>query len=449
MGLSIDQQEATDKFSRFMQDDTLKSMSISGIPGCGKTFLTQELIKQTYDKHKLLQMITGIDGELNIYTTATTNKAAEVLSNTIKSECTTIHSLLKIRPIPDGKGGMKLSKARDYSPTRNSLVIIDEASGIGKILFSMIMESLVDCKVLFVGDKYQTAEVGQTSCHVFDEGVCDVTAELITPHRYGVGSIYNFGQQIRKTIDKLSKMKMGSGPKDLNTFGLAKWKEAEIFKCFEPIQITDEQMCYISGAMFKELIDRHYSAGDNVKIVSWSNNAVQGYNSHVRKLFIDEECLTVGETVVTNKPIMSGKTTLARTEQILRVTAVSEEIEYRGIMGRNITLDFKITEFQPNSQSDAKRVLDKVKTTAIKREGSWIDFYNLKEYLGDLRPTHASTAHKAQGSTYEYVFINLKDIGKCNCPQTVARMLNVAVTRAKTKVYLYGDLPTKYGGGRE
>ena len=54
--------------------------------------------------------------------------------------------------------------------------------------------------------------------------------------------------------------------------------------------------------------------------------------------------------------------------------------------------------------------------------------------------------HKSQGSTYDTVFIDLENIGSCRNPDQVARMLYVAVSRARNRIFLFGKLPTKYGG---
>lgn len=58
----------------------------------------------------------------------------------------------------------------------------------------------------------------------------------------------------------------------------------------------------------------------------------------------------------------------------------------------------------------------------------------------DLRAAYACTINKAQGSTYDKVFIDLDDIKKCNSGNQIARMLYVGVSRARLIVYLCGDL---------
>src|SRR5690606_28010825 len=73
-------------------------------------------------------------------------------------------------------------------------------------------------------------------------------------------------------------------------------------------------------------------------------------------------------------------------------------------------------------------------------------YFNLKDMYADMRPSHASTIHKAQGSTYNNVFMDLYDIGANNKPMEVARLLYVGTSRPKNKLYLYGQLPDKYSG---
>ena len=72
--------------------------------------------------------------------------------------------------------------------------------------------------------------------------------------------------------------------------------------------------------------------------------------------------------------------------------------------------------------------------------------YKLKQQYPDLRPRDAATVHKAQGSTYETVFLDLDDLSTCRDSQMAARLLYVAFTRAKKRVVLYGHLASKYGG---
>jgi hypothetical protein len=81
-----------------------------------------------------------------------------------------------------------------------------------------------------------------------------------------------------------------------------------------------------------------------------------------------------------------------------------------------------------------------------KKGGGWGRFFDLKNKYPDLRQRDAATVHKSQGSTYDSVYIDLGNISTCNIANQVARMLYVAFSRPRTRVYLYGDLAEKYGG---
>ena len=58
----------------------------------------------------------------------------------------------------------------------------------------------------------------------------------------------------------------------------------------------------------------------------------------------------------------------------------------------------------------------------------------------DLRAAYAQTVDKSQGSTYDKVFIDLDDISHCTSGARIARMLYVAVSRARHQVIFTGDL---------
>ena len=66
--------------------------------------------------------------------------------------------------------------------------------------------------------------------------------------------------------------------------------------------------------------------------------------------------------------------------------------------------------------------------------------YMIENHYVDLRLAYASTVNKAQGSTYDNVYIDLNDIGKCYDKDQVRRMLYVALSRARHKAVFTGDI---------
>ena len=78
----------------------------------------------------------------------------------------------------------------------------------------------------------------------------------------------------------------------------------------------------------------------------------------------------------------------------------------------------------PEEFTAIKNALDKVKST-------WID----------LRPVFGCTIHKAQGSTFRRVYVDLGDLNRCRDIDQLRRLLYVAISRARLQVVLTGDIP--------
>ena len=63
-----------------------------------------------------------------------------------------------------------------------------------------------------------------------------------------------------------------------------------------------------------------------------------------------------------------------------------------------------------------------------RRKAAWVQFFQFKdEAFADLRPIHASTVHRSQGSTYEKVFVDLTDIGRSTRRDVLLRLLYVCL----------------------
>jgi exodeoxyribonuclease V len=417
--LTPDQQRAADTFIEFMQDSTQFEMVISGFPGTGKSTLTQYLLDFLPKYQKLVNVLMhgDSDTETTMYVTATTNKAAQVIANLVGTDPITIHSLLGIKVENDYKTGKtRLQKGRDFSIKENFLIIIDEASYIDRDLLRMIQESTLHCKILYIGDRYQLASAGEQDPPVFN---LDVTRVELTQVMRNAGPIATLAGQYRTTID--------TGE-------------------FQPIWANGVEIVQAAGPTFQALIDAEFTRPDrhidDAKILAWTNNTVQRYNAYIRELNGYGDILEVGEQVITNK-LIPGKDVDSsfKTDAHVRITQIGIPRAIEGIPGRDVTLNGKTKIFVPDDQADAKFYL---KQLAARKE--WRTYFEVKDSWGDLRPPYACTTHKSQGSTYKTVFINLEDIGRCNIASDVARMLNVAISRASQKVVLYGDLPEKYGG---
>lgn len=415
--LSKDQENALLMVDVFLRDPDTSELVIAGHSGSGKTYLTKEILRTINKLDQTKDLLLGLKPNFDIHLTASTNKAAKVLGNTLDMEAGTIHSLLGLRVTNDFKTGKQLlKKSADSTIISNSLIILDEASMIDSALLKVIRESTLKCKVIYIGDPYQLAPVFEADSPVFKEIPNKV--ELTTVMRQAEHNpIVALGEAFRNTV---------------------------ITGEFPSIIADGVNIILAKGDEFQNRINKAFIAsnGENdvTKVVTWRNERVHQYNSYIREMLGAPEEIIEGEFLVANNPISFKNAIAYRTDQIALVTAASPG-EAHEIEGYHLVLDYKCKVFLATHQYKVK---EKMKKAAKLKD--WPEYFRLKEFFVDLRPIHSSTIHKCQGSTYNSVFIDLEDIGKCHNANEVARMLYVAITRASNTVVLFGNLPKKYGG---
>jgi ATP-dependent exoDNAse (exonuclease V) alpha subunit len=120
---------------------------------------------------------------------------------------------------------------------------------------------------------------------------------------------------------------------------------------------------------------------------------------------------------------------------MVQITDIEPTQEYHGVIGNFMTMNHVIRVFQPKTLDSVRARLKEARAMKdfnliAEIENSWID----------LRGAYAQTINKAQGSTYDRVYIDLDDVSGCRNKNQLARMLYVGVSRAKYQVFLTGDL---------
>ncbi len=126
-------------------------MILTGGPGCGKTFVLKAIFKVQRALNRRVALC------------APTGLAAKRMTNSIESQASTLHKMLRIggRPStqdPDGQGGEGALENVD-------LVICDEASMLSLDLFHTLLEALgPKRRLILVGDVDQLPSVGAGNC---------------------------------------------------------------------------------------------------------------------------------------------------------------------------------------------------------------------------------------------------------------------------------------------
>lgn len=426
--LSKSQQDIVEKFPGYLLSDD-REFTISGYAGSGKTFLVQYLTKMAPAQQQMVQLLDPSIKPRKFIYTATTNKAAEVLRGTLQQPTSTIHSTLGLRVMNDYRTGKQTLKQHNApAGLSNSILFIDEASMINDQLLESIRNAVKqynDCKIVYIGDAYQLPPVKEDICPVFRAGMKN-THFLSEIQRQVEGSpIIKLSSQYREMLDDTT-LGWPVVPHDGETI----------------FQYDDKEKYF--DALRTAFTAPHEP--DDLKIVAWKNSRVNEYNDWIRKLLGYTEIIQPGDIVTTNKPMFCNRQIVAPTDYRMEVKTVSRgknKIDNRWEVD-GFWVTFKewgdsVRVFRPQHWPDVNKL-----TKQLASEADWGPFFTIKENWADLRPIHASTVHKAQGSTYKEVFVDLANIGTNTRWRDVVRLIYVAVTRASHKVHIYGDVSVNH-----
>lgn len=406
-----------------------KEFNVSGPAGVGKTFLMKYIMKNVIREYEEACHLMGATPiSFDVHLTATTNKAAEVLQQATGFPAATIHSHMNLKVVDDYKtGATKISRTNAWTVHSKQLIFIDEASMIDSELHKYILAGTdATCKIVYVGDHCQLAPVFETISPVYRNPKHFVV--LTEPVRNaGQPALVDLCNQLRDTVETLQ---------------------------FRPIKPVPGVVDYLDDAAAKAFIDSHFDQERvDSRILCYSNNRVQEYNQYIRDLRSYPAQFTAGELVINNSGIQLGQTFLRVEQELLVKNVGSTERIVLDEKDPNAVLDvYNITLSLPNGTGHvaAKIPLDPDHAKALMKYYAglkqWPTFFKIKNSYPDLRQKDAATVYKAQGSTYETAVLDLSNIGKCNQPDQVARMLYVGASRATTRLLLYGQLPPRYRG---
>ena len=407
--LTEDQQNAMNLFTQFLADPVETVFVLSGYSGTGKTTLVKTLLDRLPSLIKTVKLICPTFKHYDVELTATTNKAAENFGQITGYPVSTIHSYLGLRVHTDYATNTTTLIPSKKEQKEGVLLFIDEASYIDKQLLGMIFKLTKNCKLVFMGDPAQLTPVKSQGTPVFD---AKFTGAALT-------------EVVRQAKDNPIV--------DLSTKFRHTVNSGEFFQ-FKP---DGHHIQYMDRDTFNQAIKKEFTRPDwkyqDSKILAWTNKCVIGYNHAVADSVKGDPDFQVGDYAIVNKFISVGRKTL-KTDQLVCITGIETNVIKHGVAGKNMTLDYTMTLFFPDSLKAKNdfikqaRAADQLHLVA-QAEQEWVD----------LRNAYSCTVNKAQGSTYDKVFIDIDDISRCNLGEQIARMLYVAVSRARSHVYLTGD----------
>lgn len=423
--LNSGQQKASEGFFEFLFGPE-KELNISGPGGVGKTHLMGHLIDKVMPEYLQTCKMMGIASEYHeVQMTATTNKAAEVLAEATGRPAETIHSFMNLTLREDfSTGKTYITKGKQWKVHQNKIVFVDEAGMIDTPLRQHILDGTQNCKIVYVGDHCQLGPVMESISPIYRETL--PFFELTEPMRTNNPHLQAINHQLRETV-----------------------RTGE----FHPIRIVPGVIDHLTDGQMEDEIALHFTQQTHEKrILAYKNSRVIQYNEHVRGLRQLPAGFQQGEFLINNNAIRLGNGSMLRVEEEVEIVDQSPVTELEEVAD-GVELEVQRSTLKNRYGSYYRDVMvpvDREHFTGLikyyQKQKNWGRYFHLKGQFPDLRQRDAATVHKAQGSTYDTVFIDLGDLSTCHNPNMAARLLYVAFSRARQRVVLYGDLAEKYGG---
>lgn len=393
--LSEEQIKAKDAILEFLLDSDQHFFVLQGTAGTGKTTLIKEVSKDWANQQQLLKTLDPKYLFTKFTFTATTNKAVQALTNATGYFARTIHQFLGLT-VRNGQVALATQSEPNFV---NTVIVIDECSYIDYRLLEMIESFTKDNKVIFMGDKTQLPPVGYNHSPVF----------------YKEYPTFNLTKQLRQ----MHSPNIAKYCRDLQTF-------INTPIDFPALNIGNEIEHLSKDEFNKRILQMDATKS---KILAIKNRTVNNYNAVLFKARNGREEFAAKDVVINNHYVPG----LATDEEVT-IEHIRYDVNNDGVAGANVVINSK-QYFLPDKVSNIKKLFKQytamreyVKANAIKN--TWVD----------LRPNFALTIHKSQGSTYDEVFIDLDDMKSIKDLRELAKLLYVAMSRAKYRVILTGDI---------
>jgi exodeoxyribonuclease-5 len=421
-----DQQYDGIKLLRNWQKSGNKFFTMAGFAGTGKTTIVKKILDES---------------NRTIAVSAPTHKAKKVVARTTEQEALTLQAICGLRP------DVELSDFNPNSPqfsviaipkiSKYDILVIDEASMINADLFELIKTLSRKCstQILFMGDPAQIPPIGEKESVVFSDPSIDIHWLTKIERQSDSNSLCQIYDALR---NNLSRSDGGFNRiTDINSDG-----EGVIFTK--------------SKKLFRELLLNEFSSDefkkdtDHVKLIAWRNDTVMYSNRLIRdSLFgVDADIVEVNDLLMGYRSISDAtqQYNIIENSADYRIVTKSDlEQNALDIYGYYVKLrentgfgkfSFKDIFIVDTSKRDNLHLYaeyhDFYRDMAKKSPKLWKKYYefrrknmilcNINEFrngsargsgdviVKDLDYGFAVTGHKAQGSTYEKVFVLEDDI---------------------------------------
>ncbi|WP_227498496.1 ATP-dependent RecD-like DNA helicase [Synechococcus sp. PCC 7336] len=421
-GITLTQQQwqALQELEEFLHSDE-RLYLLTGYAGTGKSTLLQALI----------QRLRSQGDDRAIALTAFTNKAKKVLESMavrwgLAVECLTCCQLLGIRPVINPQTGQQ-----EFKPERGfenqidkfALVVIDESSTIGEEMWGLLLKAVSglfrEVKLLFVGDPAQLPPVNEAESPCFKE--IARASHLTEVVRYG-NAIGLVAERLRQTIDRPA---------------LPRFQTQLNAQASEGVEVLDAEAWHRS--LIDVFVESEGSADfDRVRALAYTNRRVEQLNRTIRQATygVGADRFVVGERLIAHNPCLKDETILLTSSAECTVLEVRLGRVDRWQVWALGVEDEEGRWRQLQVLHEAGRAELERRLKQLAESLQWGEFWALKNQFHDLRYAYALTVHKAQGSSFEAVYVDVRNFAINRSALERNKLCYVALTRASKRVLI-------------
>tara|TARA_R110002020_G_scaffold58812_1_gene161092 strand:+ start:1 stop:1338 length:1338 start_codon:yes stop_codon:yes gene_type:complete len=405
-----------------------------------------------------------------------------------KLEVRTLASFLKYVPLRSKSEPLRFVPSSNFfdTITENALIYIDEASMINSGTLKNLEKRCKGCKIVFIGDPLQLPPVKEKVSPAFNK--------VTKRHQLSKIIRQTKGNKILEVTEELRNAILHKTTPDISADGV------DIIKCDDFQFESEIKQHFMSDHKLYsgDTSNLAILAWTN-KSVNYYNNLVQGH-LHPNVKHLPSDCTLIAEGPILGAVTLNSPDRLDSSVKTFKSNDSKEKFPYvipsnlsTPIYNNGATI--KVTgvkvldtpiKFAVWAQGDSEK-LKTALCSSLANTAGWLcknsdgsytlkipgllissedtprnfiipymehknvfkelskilakheNFFTLTaltDMFGEVSLGAASTVHRSQGSTYSTVFIDTQDILKCKDNATRYRLLYVAISRAKSKVYV-------------
>ena len=426
------------KLNKFLADENGWEFFITGPAGTGKTTSLKSIVKFLKERNTSFAV------------TAYTHKACEVIKEKLGEEAyiTTLHSFLKVVPMPNENALSKRAlqgTVQVKKPLKVDVLIVDEFSMINDKDIARIeeiqdpeYEGTCKMKVIYIGDLNQLPPV---------EGESAVSPK--EPYWIKLTKIWRQAgdNSLLDTLTELNKMIQKEEepyylPSNKNFIRKADITQGEVILCYTNKAVQKYNFEFKGEEPI--MMEEHFCSSNNHYLTYLGEEDNVDYiDTRGGKVWLDSKYNTLEylvEKLVPQCDINFGMWMDEEDEDEKIYAYIFGHYNYKKV--RDI-LSNNVVEIQKEIKTKYKVIdvknfckMNPFNKLSRKRKKAWRDFLTFSDCVVCIDHTRAMTIHKAQGATFNTVGIDGEDLYLCPDTNLMLKLMYVAVSRARDKVFV-------------